>query len=217
MVRLAFYVVPAVTLMVLLVGGVLWLSGQITGFNPFATEDVQVVGPTVIHSVRELSDLATVEIVEYTTIERGRDAGVLNFARGDRVFLFAVARIGAGIDLSQLRDDAFEVDREAGTVRIRLPEPRVLYVALDNEATRVFDRDTGLFTKGDRDLESEARLAAEDVLREQAYRGGILEQATANAKRTLTAFLKGLGFTEITIVGAHDEPADVTPSAGGAD
>jgi hypothetical protein len=214
--RIAFYLVPAVTLAVLLVGGVLWLSGQITNFNPFATEDVQVVGPTVIHSVRELSDLVTVELVEYTTIERGRDAGILNFARGDRVFLFAVARVGAGVDLSQISEDAVAVDRETGSVRIELPEPRVLYVALDSEATRVFDRNTGIFTKGDKDLESEARLAAEDVLREQAYRSGILERATENAKRTLTAFLAGLGFTEITVVGVGDEPADVTPSAGSA-
>ena len=37
-------------------------------------------------------------MVEYTTIEKGNDFGWLNWARGDRIFLFAVARIGAGVE-----------------------------------------------------------------------------------------------------------------------
>ncbi|MDP2328138.1 MAG: DUF4230 domain-containing protein, partial [Dehalococcoidia bacterium] len=114
---------------------------------------------------------------------------------------------GAGVDLAQIRDEDVEVDREANSVRIRLPEARILYAALDNESTRVYDRDTGIFTKGDRDLESQARLAAERILREQALTMGILEHATENAKATLHAFLRGLGFEQITILGAHDEPA----------
>jgi len=205
--RIPYYAGTLLFVGVLLFGGVLWLAGQITGLNPFGSEEVEAVGPTVVQSVRELSSLTTVEFVEYTTIEKGRDAGFFNFLRGDKIFLLAVARIGAGIDLSQLRDSAVTVDDERRSVRIELPPAEILYVALDNEATQVFDRDTGLFKKGDDDLEGEARLAAEGVLREQAYAAGILATATENAKKTLTAFLEGLGFTDITIVGALDEPA----------
>ena len=211
--RVAYYALSLAFVVVIVIGGVLWLAGQITGLNPFASEEVQTVGPTVVQSVRDLSNLTTVEFVEYTTIEKGRDAGILNFARGDKVFLFAVARVGAGIDLSQLRDDAVVVDQKLHSVRIELPPAQILYVALDNEATQVYDRDTGFFTKGDRNLESEARLAAENVLREQAYAGGITTYATENAKRTLTTFLRGLGFDQVTIVGAQDEHAAATPTA----
>lgn len=211
--RVAYYALSLVLVVVIVIGGVLWLAGQITGLNPFATESVENVGPTVVQSVRDLSDLTTVEFVEYTTIEKGRDAGFLNFFRGDKVFLFAVARVGAGIDLSQLSETSVEVDRTQNSVRIELPPAQILYVALDNEATQVYDRDTGLFTKGDKTLESEARVAAESVLREQAYAAGILERATENAKHTLTTFLKGLGFEQVTIVGAQDEPTRATPAA----
>jgi len=190
----------------LLIAGMLSISGRFDSLNPFRSEPIMAVGPTVVSSIRELSDLVTVEVVEYTTIEQGRDAGLFNFARGDRIFLFAVARIGAGVDLSQIRDEDIEVDQEARSVRIRLPEAKILYAALDNENTRVYDRDTGLFTKGDRDLESQARLAAEGILREQALTFGILERATESAKTTLHAFLTGLGFEQITILGAFDEP-----------
>jgi hypothetical protein len=202
----AYRIAGYVFLGILLVGGILWIGSQVSGLNPFKSNDILEVGPTVVESVRELSDLVTVEVVEYTTIEKGNDAGFFNFARGDRIFLFAVARIGAGIDLSELRDEDVEVDREANSVRIRLPEARILYSALDNENTQVYDRDTGLFTKGDRDLESEARLAAETILREKALTAGILEQATSNAKQTLRTFLRSLGYESITIIGAHDEP-----------
>jgi hypothetical protein len=202
---IAFRLVSLLFIAILLIGGVLWLSGRIEGMNPFKTEPIMNVGPTVIESIRELSDLVTVEVVEYTTIERGQDAGFLNFLRGDRIFLFAVARIGAGVDLAQLRDDDVEVDREANSVRIRLPEAKIFYAALDNESTRVYDRETGIFRRADRDLESQARVAAEQILREQALTAGILEHATANAKKTLETFLHGLGFEQITILGAFDE------------
>ncbi|MDA0269534.1 MAG: DUF4230 domain-containing protein [Chloroflexi bacterium] len=202
---IAFCLVSLIFIAILLIGGVLWIGGRIEGVNPFKTEPIMNVGPTVIESIRELSDLVTVEVVEYTTIERGQDAGFLNFFRGDRIFLFAVARIGAGVDLAQLRDEDVEVDREANSVRIRLPEAKILYAALDNESTQVYDRETGIFRGADRDLESQARLAAEQILREQALTAGILEHATANAKTTLETFLHGLGFEQITILGAFDE------------
>ena len=40
--------------------------------------------------------------------------------RGDRIFLFAVAKVGAGIDLSQLKDEDIVVDQAKKSVRIRL-------------------------------------------------------------------------------------------------
>jgi hypothetical protein len=200
-----FRLVSMLLVVVLLLVGILWIGNQISGLNPFATKETTRTGPTVIQSVRNLSDLATIEAVEYTTVEKGRDAGILNFARGDRIFLFAVAKVGAGIDLSQLNDDAITVDQAKKSVRIRLPDPKILYVALDNNATQVYNRDTGIFTRGDLNLEAQARQAAEALLREQALKSGILDKATENAKRALTAFLKGLGFDEITILGAHQE------------
>ena len=189
---IAILVALAVTLTLAL--GSSWLP------NPFAAQPEEEFGQTVVHSVRELSQLTTVEQVQYTTIEKGNDAGILNRFRGDRIFLFAVARIGAGVDLSTLEERDFEVDEARKTVRLTIPRPAVQYVAMDNEATRVYDRDTGLFTKGDRDLESQARQAAEAELREQAVTSGILDRAHQNAVRTLTAFLRSLGYEQVEVV-----------------
>jgi hypothetical protein len=157
-------------------------------------------GTTVIESIRELSELTTVEVVEATTLEKGDDRGILNFLRGDRISLLAVARVGAGVDLAELEEGDATIDFEARSIELRVPEPRITYVALDNDATQVYDRDTGVLTRGDPQLESEARRAAEDLLEQRALEAGILDEARGAARTGLEAFLRGLGFEEVRVV-----------------
>ena len=164
-----------------------------------AGESFEDVGPTVVESLQELSELTTVEMIEHTTIEKGEDYGWLNIVRGDRLFLFAVARVGAGVDLSDLTAESFVVDNENGTVLVRLPAPEITYSYLDSEATRIVDRDTGLLHKGDPQLESEARRQAESILTEQALAAGILETAQENAELAISEFLHGLGYNHVMI------------------
>lgn len=163
-------------------------------------EPFENVGPTVIRSIRDLANLTTVEYVEYTIVEKGTNSGILNWATGDALTLLAVARIGAGVDLSQLDGSSFDVDLESGAVTVRLPEAAIQYVAVDNDATQVLDRSTGIFTKGDPRLETDARNVAEDVLVEQALTSGILDEAQANAAEVITNFLLGLGYTDVRVV-----------------
>ena len=185
-----------------LLAGALYLTLSLTDLRiplpDFVSgEPFEDVGPTVVESIQALSELTTAEMVEYTTIEKGEDYGWLNWARGDRIFLFAVARLGAGVDLEKLEPDSFAVDNETGTVVVQLPTAEVFYTYLDNEATTVYDRDTGLFTSGDVELESDARKAAEAILLEQGIRSGLLEEAQHNAEMTISEFLHGLGYTRV--------------------
>jgi len=162
------------------------------------------VGQSVVDKVRDLAALTTVEVVESTTIEKGNDFGWLNWARGDRVFMFVVAKIGAGIDFEQLSTRSFEVDgrsgtvdERSGTVFVQMPPAQITYVAIDNSQTQVIDRDTGLFTKGDPKLESDARQVAEQVLRNAAVEAGILDRAQKNARAVIEALLLELGYNEV--------------------
>jgi CubicO group peptidase (beta-lactamase class C family) len=155
------------------------------------------VGQSVVDKVRDLAALTTVEVVESTTIEKGNDFGWLNWARGDRVFMFVVAKIGAGIDFEQLSTRSFEVDGRSGTVFVQMPPAQITYVAIDNSQTQVIDRDTGLFTKGDPKLESDARQVAEQVLRNAAVEAGILDRAQKNARAVIEALLLELGYNEV--------------------
>ncbi len=114
--------------------------------------------------------------------------------------MLAVARIGAGVDLTRLQVSSFEVDRATGTVTVELPPAEIVYGSLDNGATRVYSRDTGLFTKGDPNLETEARAVAEHALIEQALARGILQTASDNAEAVLGGFLRSLGYPDVTVV-----------------
>ncbi len=180
-----------------LIAGVFFIVANVAGWGPFGGEKYTQVGPTVVDSVRNVAKLTTVEMVEYTTVEKGNDFGWLNWARGDRIFLFAVARIGAGVDMEAVTTENFEVDQTSGTVTVRLPAPEIIFVEVDNEATRVYDRDTGLFTKGDLHLESDARQIAQQVLVNSAMEHGIMDKAEENAKITIENFLRGVGYTEV--------------------
>lgn len=156
------------------------------------------IGPVVVRSVRDLAQLTTVEVVEYTIVEQGTDEGWLQWARGDSLRLIAVANIGAGVDLAEIGVDNFSVS-EDGVVEVILPPAEVQYVAVDSEATQVLDRDKGLFTKGDPQLESEARRIAETVLVGNATDEGILTKAEDNARLVMTNFLTSLGYEDVIV------------------
>ena len=170
----------------------------------FAPEPYEEIGPVVVTAIWELGELTTVEMIEHTYIEKGTDGGWLQWARGDSLSMFVVAEIGAGVDLTSLTMSDFEVSDD-GAVSLELPRAQIHYAAVDNDATVVIDREVGLFTKGDPNLETDARRAAETVLLDQALEAGILEHAEANAVKVLTNFLMGLGYSEVQITFADSD------------
>ena len=193
----------SVVIAAVLIAGLFFLGANLAGWSPLrglGGEPYTQVGPTVVESVRDVAKLTTVEMVEYTTVEKGNDFGWLNWARGDRIFLFAVARVGAGIDMQQVTTSSFAVDEETGFVTVELPPAEVTFVEVDNDATQVYDRDTGLLTKGDSQLESDARQIAEEILVNAAVEHGILQRAQTNAEETIAGLLRGVGYTDVTFV-----------------
>jgi hypothetical protein len=161
-------------------------------------EPYEEIGPTVVRSIRDLANLTTVELVEYTIVEKGTDQGFLAWARGDSLQLFAVARIGAGVDLDGVTVRSFDLS-EDGVVELVVPGAEIQYVAVDNQATQILDRDTGLFTRGDPRLESDARRVADETLRQAALDEGILEMAEDNAREVITNFLLSLGYRDVIL------------------
>jgi hypothetical protein len=111
----------------------------------------------------------------------------------------------AGVDLSRLQPRDIEFD-DLGRVYVRLPEAEVFVAALDNDKSYVYDRDTGLLTRGNVQLEAEARRAAEAAIRDTALEDGILEQARVNAESYLYGLLRSLGFTDVVFRSSGAEP-----------
>ncbi|MGC2718646.1 MAG: DUF4230 domain-containing protein, partial [Candidatus Acidiferrales bacterium] len=84
-------------------------------------------------------------------------------------------------------------------ITVQLPPSEVFSTRLDNAKTRVYSRDTGLFTSPDPNLESQVREEAERELQQASLQDGILKTADQNAANTITSLLKGLGFANVTI------------------
>jgi hypothetical protein len=154
-------------------------------------------GPVVVEGVRELDQLATVRWTESVPVTRQSGGDVLDrLLSGEEVLVIATGEVEAGVDLSEIGKDDVRV--EGDTVTMRLPEPEILSSSLDEEKTRVYDRDfSPLNVRPDDELVEEARLRAIEKVEETARENGILETAEANAENSIRAFVTTLGFEEV--------------------
>ena len=151
--------------------------------------------------IKQMQELNRIETASFT-IEKIIDAGTTgsklkNFLFGDKILLIAHGKVIAGFDLSTISQDDVKIDGKNLTVR--LPKPQILITSIDNSQTRVYDRTQGILSTGQKDLESEARQAAEKSITDAACQAGILKQATDSARKQLTAFFGALGFENVTL------------------
>jgi len=153
---------------------------------------------TIINQIRPLARLETIQytIEKIITAEVGQN--VLAPLIGDKLLFVGHGYVIAGIDLSKIRSE--DITIEDGILVIHLPKAEVFVATLDNDQSYVYDRETGLLTHGDINLETTARQAAEDQIRQAALKDGILEQAQTNAGIYLESLLKDLGYTEVSFV-----------------
>jgi hypothetical protein len=164
----------------------------------FQEEPAQTTtSPVVVEGIQDLNQLATVRWRESVIVTRESGGTDLEqFLAGEKVLLVAAGDVEAGVNLESLGRDDVRVSGE--TVTIRLPEPEILSVSLDEEATGVYDRDFGpLNVRPDDDLVEQARATALDRLEQTARDEDILEQAERNAEKGIRAFVTSLGFEEV--------------------
>lgn len=174
--------------------------------NP--TPTVRPSPATIVRAVQRLSRLETVSftVEKVITAESGQDA--LAFLFGDRLLFVAHGQVVAGIDLGQVREGDVTVTND-DRVLMALPPPEVFVVALDNEKSFVYDRDTGILGLNQQ-LESAARQAAEQEILRAALADGILDMADANARAYLQQFIISLGFREVVFIQATPTPPPPT-------
>jgi Protein of unknown function (DUF4230) len=191
-----------VVLTLVLTGVLVWLS---TGLGllhlvralrgrPVANVDQ----PTIVRQIQQLQRLETVSYTADKIISGGHaNAYLPNFLAGDRLLLVVHGEVVAGINLADLQPGDVEI--QGRKVSIHLPPAEVLSTRIDSAKTRVYSRETGLFSSPDPNLESEVRAEAERELQQDAVQDGILKTATDNAGSTITGMLKGFGFREVDI------------------
>ena len=176
----------------LLIGGAaLWLLGG-------SSVRIDTSRPAVVHRIQQLQRLETVVFGMDKIVQGGQESRYFpKLLVGERLLLIVYGEATAGVDLSKVQSDQIEVSRES--IVLTLPAAEIFSTRIDNERTRVYSRETGLFTQPDPNLESDMRKEAERQIRQAALDGKILETAAVNARTTLTTFLTGLGFERVEL------------------
>lgn len=153
---------------------------------------------TYINEVRALARLETIQysVEKVITAEIGQ--GTLGVFFGDRLLFVGHGIVIAGIDLSKMNPEDMRL--QGGVLTVRLPAAEVFVATLDNQKSYVYDRDTGIFTRGDINLETTARQAAEAEIAKAALEDGILKQAQQNAEVFMEKFFEMLGYEDVVFV-----------------
>ncbi len=151
---------------------------------------------TIVHEIQSLARLETIKFSLEKIITAETHQGVFDWLIGDRLIFVAHGEVIAGIDLNKLEPEDLEVKN--GVLYVTLPDAEIFITAIDNEQSYVYERDTGLFTHGEVDLETEARRVAEREIERSAIEDGILDMAEQNAINFLYRLFRDLGYPEVT-------------------
>lgn len=171
---------------------------RLMGLSRGSATIINVNQPTVVRQIQQLQRLETVNYTMDKIISGERDNPYLpKFLAGDRLLLVVHGEVIGGIDLAKVQPK--DVSVNGRTISLRIPAAEIFTTRIDNAKTRVYSRDTGLFSSPDPNLESEVREAAERQLQQAALQDGILKTAEQNAQSTLVSMLRGLGFEQVII------------------
>jgi hypothetical protein len=155
---------------------------------------------TIISEVQALARLETIRYTVEKVITAETNQGSLAALFGDRLLFVAHGYVIAGIDMNKIKPEDLQLDGEV--LKVRLPAAEVLVATLDNDKSYVYDRQTGLFTQGDPNLETQARQVAEQEILKAAIADGILDNAATNAQTYLRWFFETLGYKQVDFLPA---------------
>ena len=166
----------------------------------FTPQEREIDIATLVTQVRELNRLetASMRVMHVGTISQTYKL-VPNALAADEITFLATGDVIAGIDLAQLQQD--DVWRSPdGTINVRLPPAQVLVTRVDNAQSRVLTRKTGMLRRADVDLETRARQHAEENIRTEAVKRGVLKIAGDNAEKKMGELLHTFGAKKVRFV-----------------
>ena len=161
-----------------------------------------VSAPDVIERIQRLNRLETVKYSLDTVVEGDESNPILPDAlAGDKLLMIVHGSTVAGVDLSQLKPESVQITETSNgrDIRLTLPPSQIFQTTVDEQKTRVYSRDTGIFVSADPNLESKTRAKAQAELQQAALSDGILDAAAKNAQVAVTALLQGLGFSRVDV------------------
>ena len=210
-VRTLILLVVVIVLAALVAIGVLTLQDR--GLLPWLVGDYQNRATIVLESIQEMSVLTTTRYNFSSLVTTERDMPpVLAALYGERQVLVAIGHVTAGIDLSLMGPE--DVTIADGVITLHLPPPTLQDCFLNEGASYVAERDTGVFSRSAPQLEGQARQFAIQQFRDTAMQEGILGNVQQQATTALTEFIRLLGIEGVSRVSiVTTEPDALAPVA----
>lgn len=153
---------------------------------------------SVMNRIAYMQELALVRY-NYTGVISYRDYRKLfnlNVPLTDKYFLLKYnGYIKAGVDFSQIKVNVIN----STDVHVSIPKPMILDTVVDENSMEVFNESDNAFNPLKMNDYKEALIREKEVMTRDAISQGIYDQATEQAKLTLTTLLRDMGFTNIDI------------------
>ena len=169
----------------------------------------------ILDSVEQLSVLTSTRYTYSNLVTSEREMpGALSILYGERLVLVAIGHVTAGVDLSQLTEDDIVI--EGDTIHIQLPPAQLQDCFLNEAASYVVSRDTGVFSRSAPQLDTAARRFAVQQFRDAAIEQGILDEAGGQAGIALGTFIdllrmEGISTVDISTTPSSADAERVTP------
>lgn len=170
----------------------------VIAFFYWRTEASRLERPNVLAQVQQLNQLTTVRYTVQrivTVTEEKHPVG------SESIVLIVQARVEAGVDLASLTTKDIVVKKDSVTVS--LPPAKILNVSIDENETKVWDRQKTWWTPWvpySLDLEKRARMMGLDSAKESAIEMGILTASQRNAETSVRSLLGLAGLKNVSVV-----------------
>lgn len=152
----------------------------------------------ILTQVQQLNQLTTVRYTVQRIVTLTEEKHPVG---SESIVLIVQARVEAGVYLSSLRSKDIVAGKD-GAFTVKLPPAQILNVAIDENETKVWDRQKTWWTPWvpySLDLEKRARIMGLDSAKQSAIEMGILTASQRNAETSIRSLLNLAGFKRVTV------------------
>jgi len=192
------------------VGLLVLLPALVPALNPFDEETVDRSGPVLLKSLEDLSEYRAASANLQVVVDVEQDTELVpSFIKGERTLFVAAGNVDAAVDFGALGKSpgAVQVNDDRTAVTITLPAAQLTDATLDQERSRIYDRDRGALDRlgdafsddGGADQQAIYVLAEQKLREAAAADPALLERAEENTRTMLEGMMRGLGFERVTV------------------
>ncbi len=157
--------------------------------------------PDPITYINQIQALARLETIQYSVeqvVTVQENQGTFGFLFLKTLIVQVHGTVIAGIDMSKVQPSDLQL--QSGVLTVKLPPAEIFVTSLDEDKSKIFNGDTGLFAQPDPGMVLPALTGAKDKIQQAAIDDGILEIAQQNAVSYLTRFFAALGYPNTVFV-----------------